>query len=481
MPAPRRPSLWLLVLCVCAVAIAPQISAAQNDYLELYARYARSRSYGSAVVLPSIDGPIALFTVRVPNNRLVFMRNSEPLAGETFRAQVEVSVQIRQGDRLVAEKSWQTPHSASTYEISVSRDHDLEATLPVRLEPGSYVYRLVVRDVNAGETFRPSTPARVVVPDFDNASVATAAVIEGTIEAGAIRLANLGGDAPHAGQSALMVPVVPGDDAEPDAAIEYTIWHLDERLRPERRRQSPSRSATDPDADWDALPSDVDLTRAVEVASGLIPRSEWIPYDLSVPNEPTTGAAILRGEPLEGAYLGQIPLDEGLDRAASYAIEVALNGEAGTRRTTAFAFHWRDMPISLYDAETAIRMLSFIESSARIKQMLRGTREDREQALTAFWEQRDPTPDTPLNELMAEYYRRIDHAAMEYRSGGGSLPNGLRTDQARIYIVHGPPANVERTFPPLGGVEEIWTYQGGRRFVFRAANSLEPLALQETE
>src|SRR5690606_34372307 len=113
----------------------------------------------------------------------------------------------------------------------------------------------------------------------------------------------------------------------------------------------------------------------------------------------------------------------------------------------------------------------------RIRAMLRGSRAEREQSILSYWKARDPSPGTPYNELMAEYYRRIDHAAVAFRTGAGPIPNGLRTDQARIYIVHGPPEGVDRTFPPTGGVEETWTYGDGRRFVFWAASSLDPLAL----
>ena len=54
------------------------------------------------------------------------------------------------------------------------------------------------------------------------------------------------------------------------------------------------------------------------------------------------------------------------------------------------------------------------------------------------------------------------------------IPNGLETDRARIYIVHGPPDHVSRSFPEKGGVLETWTYSNGKTFTFEAASSIDP-------
>jgi GWxTD domain-containing protein len=137
------------------------------------------------------------------------------------------------------------------------------------------------------------------------------------------------------------------------------------------------------------------------------------------------------------------------------------------------------MPLSLYHPEVAIRNLAFIEDRKTIRLLLKGTREEQEAHIRAYWKERDPTPATEVNELMAEYYRRVDLAASRFRTGKYPVPDGLETDQARVYIVHGEPDDVERTFPDGGGVEEVWAYADGRRFHFWAPTSLDALELQE--
>jgi GWxTD domain-containing protein len=67
------------------------------------------------------------------------------------------------------------------------------------------------------------------------------------------------------------------------------------------------------------------------------------------------------------------------------------------------------------------------------------TNEEREQFIEAFWQRRDPTPDTVENEFKEEHYRRIAYANERFSSG---IP-GWRTDRGRIYIIWGKPDQIE--------------------------------------
>src|ERR1700730_3922740 len=67
------------------------------------------------------------------------------------------------------------------------------------------------------------------------------------------------------------------------------------------------------------------------------------------------------------------------------------------------------------------------------------TNEEREQFIEAFWQRRDPTPDTVENEFKEEHYRRIAYTNERFASG---IP-GWRTDRGRIYIIWGKPDEIE--------------------------------------
>jgi len=64
---------------------------------------------------------------------------------------------------------------------------------------------------------------------------------------------------------------------------------------------------------------------------------------------------------------------------------------------------------------------------------------EREQFIEQFWTRRDPTPGTAENEFKQEHYRRIAYANEHFSTG---IP-GWKTDRGRVYIVYGPPDEIE--------------------------------------
>jgi GWxTD domain-containing protein len=83
------------------------------------------------------------------------------------------------------------------------------------------------------------------------------------------------------------------------------------------------------------------------------------------------------------------------------------------------------------------------------------TDEEREQFIEQFWLRRDPTPDTEENEFKEEHYRRIAYSNDHYASG---IP-GWKTDRGRIYIIYGPPDEIDSH--PSGGTYERPMEEGG--------------------
>lgn len=81
--------------------------------------------------------------------------------------------------------------------------------------------------------------------------------------------------------------------------------------------------------------------------------------------------------------------------------------------------------------------------------------EERDQFIEQFWLRRDPTPDTVENEYKEEHYRRIAYANEHFAAGKA----GWRTDRGRIYIVFGPPDEIEAH--PSGGQYNRPMEEGG--------------------
>jgi GWxTD domain-containing protein len=67
------------------------------------------------------------------------------------------------------------------------------------------------------------------------------------------------------------------------------------------------------------------------------------------------------------------------------------------------------------------------------------TNEEREQFIEDFWRKRNPDPDSPENAFREEHYRRIAYANERFSSG---VP-GWKTDRGHIYILWGPPDEID--------------------------------------
>jgi len=100
-----------------------------------------------------------------------------------------------------------------------------------------------------------------------------------------------------------------------------------------------------------------------------------------------------------------------------------------------------------------VRWIISDEERATFKQL--SNEEEREQFIEAFWQRRDPTPDTAENEFKDEHYRRIAYANEHFAAG---IP-GWKTDRGKIYIMYGPADEIESH--PAGGSYQRPMEEGG--------------------
>src|SRR5574340_387201 len=100
-----------------------------------------------------------------------------------------------------------------------------------------------------------------------------------------------------------------------------------------------------------------------------------------------------------------------------------------------------------------VRWIITDEERAAFKQL--SNDEERDQFIEQFWLRRDPTPDTVENEYKEEHYRRIAYANEHFAAG---IP-GWRTDRGRIYIMYGPPDQIDSH--PSGGYYQRTPEEGG--------------------
>ena len=137
-------------------------------------------------------------------------------------------------------------------------------------------------------------------------------------------------------------------------------------------------------------------------------------------------------------------------------------------RTVTIRKEWTGLASSIDDLDLAIRQTRYLASRQQLQKMRSSKGEAQREALMKFWQELDPSPGTPRNELMDEYYRRVAYADAHYRS----FQPGWQTDLGMVYIIYGQPDDIERhPFDVRQKPYQIWFYYGkGWRFVFVDVN-----------
>ena len=182
-------------------------------------------------------------------------------------------------------------------------------------------------------------------------------------------------------------------------------------------------------------------------------------------------AGVLREFPLraipeaEGSlFIFDMPY-ESLDPGV-YKLEVAAaeNGRSDTLRHT-LRVYWKDMPLSFQDPVFALSAMRHILTEDEMEQIGKGPEDRLSERLHAWWKLKDPTPATARNEMLEEYFRRVDAAYYAYQTL--SQPNGALTDRGKIHVLYGPPVETRRQLIPGEPAQEVWLYPSmNRTFVF---------------
>jgi len=130
-----------------------------------------------------------------------------------------------------------------------------------------------------------------------------------------------------------------------------------------------------------------------------------------------------------------------------------------------FKVVWFEKPRSLRNFNLAIAVMKYILDEEEYKKLNKGNSKEKQQKFWSYWKQQDPTPETPYNELLTEFYTRVDSANVRWSSR--RIP-GWKTDVGRIYILYGPPDEVEdRSLDPIPNPYMKWIYKrDGKRLIF---------------
>ncbi|MCD6233564.1 MAG: GWxTD domain-containing protein [Candidatus Marinimicrobia bacterium] len=153
-----------------------------------------------------------------------------------------------------------------------------------------------------------------------------------------------------------------------------------------------------------------------------------------------------------------------------YTLELStMIDDEEIKRSTRFQIRWKDMSTLIHDLDLAIRQMRYLRMTNFIQadeyqKMLNATGGEQKELFLNFWKRNDPSPNTRNNELMNEYFHRIELSNQQF---SGFL-DGWESDRGMIYTIFGEPDDVEQhTFDLSTKPYIIWYYHNlNRQFVF---------------
>ncbi|MBE2188236.1 MAG: GWxTD domain-containing protein [Desulfobulbaceae bacterium] len=140
----------------------------------------------------------------------------------------------------------------------------------------------------------------------------------------------------------------------------------------------------------------------------------------------------------------------------------------GSRDTSLIEFKvlWHDMPLSLRDLDYAINSTFYLLSDEAFELMNSGNKEEKRKKFLEFWKSKDPTPLTPYNEALTQYFSRVDYAFFNFQTL--TQRDGSKTDKGKIYILFGLPDNMKKELINAQSFD-VWRYSSlGKTFYFES-------------
>lgn len=140
----------------------------------------------------------------------------------------------------------------------------------------------------------------------------------------------------------------------------------------------------------------------------------------------------------------------------NYQLGINLPGKEEKPVKYPLAVNWINKPFSLRDPLYALNLINLIESDSVFSLLMEESAGSPKEILYKYWEKIDPTPSTAFNELMYEYYLRVDYVLKNFSTISGK--SGVDTDRGRVFVKYGKPDKIIRSSNEDGEVVEKWYY-----------------------
>lgn len=358
--------------------------------------------------------PSVRISATIPHSNLIFLKK-----GANFEAEYELYIRVLSaGKKEQLETAVLSKHVVETeYEETRSKKKSSSLSHQMNLAPGDYVLHCAIRVKNTHLSFAKETS--VSVPDFLATGI---------------------------GISEPRLYVVP-TDTSPRAIV---LREADSVTIPdEQRMEDPALAEFDKQP---ALTFDVYLSESRESNA-----SCQVAYRVMSSKEEQVlygkGKFALSGA--EEAFIISFNIDDW--EPGDYVLDVrALADDPPRGAETSFQFTVEfNKAMLTRHFDTTLEVLGIIASKDELEPLRKAREDERVGVWNRFWQKRDPTPETELNEALREHFRRLRYVEENFTTSGP----GWKTDRGKVYIKHGEPDETEiQADPYYQGQYLIWRY-----------------------
>ena len=147
-----------------------------------------------------------------------------------------------------------------------------------------------------------------------------------------------------------------------------------------------------------------------------------------------------------------------------YIMKIELKDDKSKKeQEVEFSILWENYPILERDLNFSIEQMKYILTDEEYDRISSENIDEKRDSFNKYWKDMDQDTTTERNEVMEEYFRRIDYADQSFYV---SEKNGWESDMGKIYILYGNPDNIikrHNLVPPY----ETWEYHNtNKKYVF---------------
>ncbi len=391
--------------------------------------------YAEAEMLPtdSLGTSRVDVFVRVSYDFMIFSRTSSSHPDSLFSAGVEVTYSLKNQGHTVQSENQFVRIAVGDYDTTNLRDQFVLLRHTFHVDPGTYEAAISVSD--QGSTRNTSVSQAVTALELSGSGSRIGQPIPLQKQQGhdgdTYSVLAFGRTLPFASVAVIGIPVSQGLEAE---------WRVQLIQNDEDDTEAVFDDTVQPEARLSAVyPSgQPGVVQNFQLQSG----------------KPADGDIVVLSLPFSKMDVGR------------YQLHVTASWDGGSDSVSlATEIFWRDMPFSMRDLDFAIDAMRFILTAEEYREMKQGDVHGMQKAFRKFWKERDNTPDTEYNEMMAEYFRRVDQAYYKFQTMYER--NGAQTDRGKVYVLFGPPEDTQRILNRGEPTTELWDYPSlGKSFRF---------------